>query len=251
ILSKYERKEEIEEEIYCGLKGVKFTNIQKEINPGYFVTFVRASNDFTIAQFCQGSNGCILKFHPSMRRAGGIKSCDVSWLLPSLPCREILFANTPFELFLEKEIISNFQEWSARIESEDKNSQVILLTWDVYDKYIQQALEISAMWNNAIDLNLIYIGLFLEKKITLSIKWLSEFEKWKVQNNNAEIYKLTMHKFYQRRCCNDSLNLFTLFLEDIFKCTTPSLFDIVIRYTADIGLPFVEKDKFIEIKKIT
>ncbi|ETO15477.1 hypothetical protein RFI_21886, partial [Reticulomyxa filosa] len=75
--------------------------------------------------------------------------------------------------------------WNAKVENEDEYTQMILLTWVLYDQYIQQTIQISAMWNHQIDLNLIYVALNgCRKDANLTIQLLFEFEQWIFRDNN-------------------------------------------------------------------
>ncbi|ETO09894.1 hypothetical protein RFI_27483 [Reticulomyxa filosa] len=242
ILSRHERKEEIEDELYCGINGKRFGDITAEIKPGYFIFPVITTNHMEIAQFCQGDKGCIVKFHPSMRRSRFISSANVSWLFPTQFHQTILFARTgpntnekTEELFL----------WNARIENEDKKTQTILLTWAIYDKYIKQVIEISSLWNHVVDLNFIFFMLLSYKDKDTIIKYLSYFEKSSTQNNNEEAYKLMMQKFYPNRACNYEINLFSIFLEraGLLRPLEHDAVSYATWWTISISLPFVEKDK--------
>jgi len=94
ILSCHERREESKEYLYCGLNLVKMQNISKEIKEGYFISYVSTSNDWNVALIYRGDQGCILEFHPSMRRAGNIFSCEVEWISPYKNEHETLFTRT-------------------------------------------------------------------------------------------------------------------------------------------------------------
>ncbi|ETO31224.1 hypothetical protein RFI_05897 [Reticulomyxa filosa] len=113
ILHRHERREESEMELYCGLKGVRLKNI-KEIKSGSFISHVSTSDDIQVAQRFRSNQGCILHFHPSMRRARGILSCDVSWISPFKYEREILFARSYLSLMNDekthKELVHGMQK---------------------------------------------------------------------------------------------------------------------------------------------
>ncbi|ETO35658.1 hypothetical protein RFI_01403 [Reticulomyxa filosa] len=119
ILHSHERREETEMELYCGLKGVRLENI-KEIKSGFFISHVSTSDDFEIAQIFRSDQGCILHFHPSMRRVFGIESCDVSWISPFKHEREILFARSIIDSVADEKTHQQLDSWSAKVESEDK-----------------------------------------------------------------------------------------------------------------------------------
>ncbi|ETO14840.1 hypothetical protein RFI_22530 [Reticulomyxa filosa] len=150
ILHKHERREENSMELYCGLKDIK-VNIKK-IEKSFFISHVSTSDDLKLAQIDKGNQGCILTFHPSMRRASGIESCDISWMFPYKYKREILFSRS-FINISDK----NPYPWDANIENEDENTQTIVLTWKKYNQFIQQIMHISMSLNHFIDLNLIYL----------------------------------------------------------------------------------------------
>ncbi|ETN99800.1 hypothetical protein RFI_37667 [Reticulomyxa filosa] len=119
---------------------------------------------------------------------------------------------------------------------------MILLTWVTYDQYIQQTMQISAMWNHSIDLNLIYSILdFTQGKIDQIVECLSMFEAWKLQQNNIKKYEKKKKEFIERRCCNHQINLFCIFAaEKEFLISTP--IENAILATVNNGLPFVKKD---------
>ncbi|ETN98100.1 hypothetical protein RFI_39417 [Reticulomyxa filosa] len=115
---------------------------------------------------------------------------------------------------------------------------MILLTWVFYDQYIQQTMQISAMWNHQIDFNLIYVALLCNKDINKAIWLLHEFEKWKFRYDNEQNYKKKINEFLKRRCSHN-INLFFIFLfDDISKAI-----NFATTTTVNIGLPFVKKDK--------
>ncbi|ETO05156.1 hypothetical protein RFI_32237 [Reticulomyxa filosa] len=226
ILHKYERREEENIELYCGLKKVRLQN-EKEIKAGYFISHVSTSDDLQVAKMFRSDQGCILHFHPSMRRAGGILSCDVSWISPYKHEREILFSRSNTSNIEDRH--KEYFAWNAKIEKEDKNTQMILLTWGRYDQYIQQTMYISKIWNHFIDLNLIYIILlFAEGDIILK--------------NNKRKYEEIKNEFIKRRCYNDYINLFSIFAVKI-KNIRYTPIEFTTKHTIMIGLPFVEKDK--------
>ncbi|ETN98618.1 hypothetical protein RFI_38874 [Reticulomyxa filosa] len=171
----------------------------------------------------RSDQGCILHFHPSMRRSNMIKSCDVSWISPFKHEREILFARSTTFFFFDEKTHKEQHAWNAKVESEDEYTQMILLTWVKYDQYIQQIMQISAMWNHSIDFNLIYAILNeTQGKIDQNIEFLSMFETWKLQSNNTEKYKNKKKKFIERRCCNHQINFFCIFVsEKKFSSRTP------------------------------
>ncbi|ETO03008.1 hypothetical protein RFI_34401 [Reticulomyxa filosa] len=176
-----------------------------------------------------------------MRRAGGILSCDVSWISPYKHEREILFSRSNTSNIEDRH--KEYFAWNAKIEKEDKNTQMILLTWGRYDQYIQQTMYISKIWNHFIDLNLIYIILlFAEGDIILSIEYFIKFEKWKIQENNKRKYEEIKNEFIKRRCYNDYINLFSIFAVKI-KNIRYTPIEFTTKHTIMIGLPFVEKDK--------
>ncbi|ETO00802.1 hypothetical protein RFI_36638, partial [Reticulomyxa filosa] len=73
------------------------------------------------------------------------------------------------------------------------------------------------------------------------IELLFEFEQWKFQDNNQQMYKKRMSEFLKKRCCNHNINLFFMFLSEKDKGRTA--FEHATLNTVYYGLPFVEKDK--------
>ncbi|ETO03331.1 hypothetical protein RFI_34079, partial [Reticulomyxa filosa] len=133
--------------------------------------------------------------------------------------------------------------WNAKVESEDEYTQMILLTWVLYNQYIQQTMQISAMWNYSIDFNLIYIILQIAQgEIDQTIACLSMFEKWKLQSNNIKKYIKNKKEFIERRCCNHDINLLCIFLKEVGVLEYPSI-EFAAEYTVHNGMPFVKKDK--------
>ncbi|ETO03318.1 hypothetical protein RFI_34092 [Reticulomyxa filosa] len=120
---------------------------------------------------------------------------------------------------------------------------MILLTWVQYDQYIQQTMQISAMWNHQIDANLIYVALKGNNgDIDKRIKLLFEFEQWKLQDSNKQKYKTRMNEFLKRRCCNHNINLFCIFIYEIILKKNRAI-EAATSETVNDCLPFVEKDK--------
>ncbi|ETO20139.1 hypothetical protein RFI_17081, partial [Reticulomyxa filosa] len=235
-------------ELYCGLRGVRLEN-EKEIKEGYFISHVSTSDDIQIAKMYRSDQGCILHFHPSMRRAQGTYSCDVSWISPFKHEREILFARSYADPVSDE---NKSMKWCAKIENENENTQIILLTWIKYDQYIQQVMHISKMWNHSIDLNLIYRVLLDSRgSMDVTITCLNLFEEWKKQSNNVKKYEEKKKEFIERRCCNHHINLFIIFFKEclssfdikldnawIQTCTPIECATII---TVKHGLPLVEK----------
>ncbi|ETO11277.1 hypothetical protein RFI_26098 [Reticulomyxa filosa] len=249
ILHKHERREESGIELYSGLKGVRLESI-KEIKSGFFISHLSTSDDIQVAQMYRGDQGCILHFHPSMRRSGGIKSCDVSWISPYKHEREILFARSFAGYILDEKVHKELLAWNAKVESEDEYTQMILLTWTRYDEYVQQTMQISAMWNYSIDFNLIYVSLkyYSEGDIYRTINLLFEFEEWKLKDNNKQRYKEIINIFVKRRCCNHTINMFHMFLfkNDIEQAIRHATICTVIN-----GFPFTEiRETLIKTKKL-
>ncbi|ETO27328.1 hypothetical protein RFI_09804 [Reticulomyxa filosa] len=247
ILGSYERVEESEIELYCGLKRVRLDNVEKEINAGYFISYVSTSDDIEVAKMFRGSHGCILHFHPSMRRANGIFSCDVSWISPFKHEREILFSRSRIMFDTSEKLHKERLIWNAKVEDEDEHTQMILLTSAMYDRYIQQTMQLSAMWNHSIDLNLIYL---LLSKLQISMerlnglnKVLLAFDAWKKQNNNEQRYEEIKSEFVNNRCCNDAINLFSIFLFEKNVLHT-TVIEYATAATLSQGSPFVERDKY-------
>ncbi|ETO03413.1 hypothetical protein RFI_33997 [Reticulomyxa filosa] len=133
--------------------------------------------------------------------------------------------------------------WNAKVESEDEYTQMILLTWVRYDQYIQQTMQISAMWNHQIDFNLIYTILqSVRGEIDQTIEYLSIFETWKLKPNNIKKYERKEKEFIERRCCNHNINLFSIFFAEKGFIERTSI-EFAASYTVNDGTPFVEKDK--------
>ncbi|ETO15459.1 hypothetical protein RFI_21907 [Reticulomyxa filosa] len=242
ILHSHERREEDSTELYCGLKNVRLENI-KEIKSGCFISHVSTSDDIQVAQTYRTDQGCILHFHPSMRRSDGIWSFDVSWMSPFKHEREILFSRPGISFIKDEKTHKELSGWNAKVESEDEHTQMILLTWTEYDKFIQQAMQISAIWNYSIDLNIIYLLLKSSKgSIDKKVQLLFEFEEWKLKNSNEQKYIKKINEFVERRCCNHSVNLFFMFLHEN---EINEAFESAQIFTVRKGLPFVEKDKMI------
>ncbi|ETN98798.1 hypothetical protein RFI_38689 [Reticulomyxa filosa] len=191
----------------------------------------------------RSDQGCILHFHPSMRRIFSIQSCDVSWISPFEHEREILFARSFVASYRDEKTHKEEYAWNAKVESENEYTQMILLTWVKYDQYIQQTMQISAMWNHQIDLNLIYTILQNNQgKIDQIIAYLSIFKTWKLQPNNIKEYEKRKKEFIERRCCNHQINLFSIFsAEEKNHKYAPIEFATIS--IIQNGMPFVEKDK--------
>ncbi|ETN97880.1 hypothetical protein RFI_39646 [Reticulomyxa filosa] len=117
---------------------------------------------------------------------------------------------------------------------------MILLTWVKYDQYIQQTMQISAMRNHEIDLNLIYIAISACRDINKTFELLLEFDIWKHQNNNEQKYEKKINEFKNKRCCNRSVNLFCMFFSEKYKTYA---IEGATAYTVNDGLPFIKKDK--------
>ncbi|ETO00587.1 hypothetical protein RFI_36853 [Reticulomyxa filosa] len=242
ILHSHERVEESEMELYCGLKNVRLENIEKEIKSGFFISHVSTSDDIHVAKMFRSNQGCILHFHPSMRRPKLIDSCDVSWISPFKHEREILFARSFINFVDDEKIHKERNAWNAKVENEDEYTQMILLTWAKYDHYIQQTMQISTMWNHKIDANLIYVALdyWYKRDISETFELLFEFEQWKSRDNNKQKYKERMNEFIKRRCCDHNINLLCTFLSEKYKKRTAV--EYAAMYTINNGLPFVKRD---------
>ncbi|ETO01788.1 hypothetical protein RFI_35651, partial [Reticulomyxa filosa] len=157
--------------------------------------------------------------------------------------REILFARSIISHAFDEKTHKEQFAWNAKIESEDEYTQMILLTWVRYDQYIQQTMQISAMWDHSIDLNLIYTILrSVQGEIDQVIENLSIFEAWKIQTNNIKKYEKKKKEFIERRCYNHNINLYFFFLaeEGFIKETS---IEFAATNTINNGLPFVEKDR--------
>ncbi|ETO22586.1 hypothetical protein RFI_14607 [Reticulomyxa filosa] len=179
-----------------------------------------------------------------MRRASTIDSCDVSWITPFKHEREILFSRSWVSFIHDEKAHKELLSWNAKVESEDEYTQMILLTWVKYDQYIQQTMQISVIYNHYVDLNLIYVVLnyYCEGNMKKALSLLFEFERWKLEDNNEQKYKIRMNEFMERRCCNNNVNLFCIFCSEKDITVRGDIEDAVIT-TVNNGLPFVEKDK--------
>ncbi|ETO01176.1 hypothetical protein RFI_36264, partial [Reticulomyxa filosa] len=108
--------------------------------------------------------------------------------------------------------------------------------------YIQQTMQISAMWNHQIDATLIYVVLnSTNGDIDKTIEVLFKFEQWTFRNNNEQKYKNKTKEFLEKRCCNHNVNLFCMFISE--KCKKEIAIEVAAIETVHCGLPFVEKDK--------
>ncbi|ETO03394.1 hypothetical protein RFI_34016, partial [Reticulomyxa filosa] len=153
--------------------------------------------------------------------------------------REILFARSMIYSNEDEKTHKEAAAWNAKVESEDEYTQMILLTWVRYDQYIQQTMQISAMWNHSIDFNLIYVALcWCKKDINKAHELLFKFEQWRFRNNDKQKYKKNINEFLERRCCNHNVNLFCMFLSKKFKAV-----EIATIATVNDGLPFIANNK--------
>ncbi|ETN98281.1 hypothetical protein RFI_39226, partial [Reticulomyxa filosa] len=270
ILHSHERREEESIDLYCGLRGVRLENIEKEIKSGFFISHVSTSNDIQVAQTFRSDQGCILHFHPSMRRARAILNCDVSWISPYKHESEILFARSPIHLSKDENVHKEACSWNAKVESEDNYTQMILLTWTEYDKYITQVISFSSMFNS-IDLNIIYV-LLCESGDSMASIYIFLLGFQLCRDENIQKYNERKKEFTDHRCCNEGINLFFIHcnravqdyitksaisdtaqdyiiksaISDTAHCNPFIQDDIIkpaISYTVHNGLPFVEKDK--------
>ncbi|ETN99088.1 hypothetical protein RFI_38399 [Reticulomyxa filosa] len=177
-----------------------------------------------------------------MRRSPHIYSCDVSWISPFKHEHEILFARSVIYPYRDEKAHKEEYAWNAKVESEDEYTQMILLTWVQYDQYIQQTMQISAMWNHQIDLNLIYVALdyCCEGDINKASNLLLKFKTWKFRDDNEQKYKKRINEFLKKRCCNHDVNLLCVFLSERDK--EPTDVGCAVGNTINNGLPFVKKD---------
>ncbi|ETO31446.1 hypothetical protein RFI_05673, partial [Reticulomyxa filosa] len=227
--------------------GVRLGNIEKEIKGGYFISNLNTSDYIQVAQMYRSDQGCILHFHPSMRRASGIRSCDVSWISSFKHEREILFARSVTNLIDDDDDEKTYKElcsWNAKVEDEDKYTQTILLTWTRYDQCLQQALNINAILYCPIDFNIIYVALEYcnGEDVNKTVELLSEFEEWKLRDNNKQRYDEEKHNFTERRCYSHNVNLFYMFLVEKGFLNKQNAMEKLILSTINDGLPFAEKD---------
>ncbi|ETO01522.1 hypothetical protein RFI_35918, partial [Reticulomyxa filosa] len=107
--------------------------------------------------------------------------------------------------------------------------------------YIQQTMQISAMLNHSIDLNLIYVAISYVTGDINQIELLFEFEQWKFRDNNEQNYKKKMNEFLKERCCNHDINLFFIFFCEKYKGRTA--IECVKTITINNCLPFVANDR--------
>jgi len=239
------------------LLNLRENKIKKGIKKGNFITFVRTSNDLKLERTFQKEQGCILKFHPSMRRAPEIYSCDISWISPHKYQREILFARSMAFFDLYKTLHTEHNTWNVHVESETEDTQVILLRWSEYDNFIEQTWSISSQLNHVIDWNVIYILLkyfdfdfdFDTRKI---VQLLIEFDEWKKMKCNEQAYQQFHQKLIKNRCCNYDVNVFCYFLFNCkFHLVGNTLTDVQFATMVTIieGLPFSFKDKQTETEK--
>ncbi|ETO32388.1 G-protein beta WD-40 repeats containing protein, partial [Reticulomyxa filosa] len=243
ILHKHEKREASDIEVYGGLNKVKF-DIEKETKLGYFATHLYTSDDFQIAEDHKGQLGCILRFHPSMRRDSNIVSCDVSWIFSNTSTREILFSRSFMAFSADKKIDEKQRAFNIKIESEDEYTQTILLTSATHNQFIQSIDQINNILDYPTDFNLIYLALKVaEENINKAISVLSLFEKWKMEDANKEKYEQQMNEFVKRRCCNHEVNLFYMFLFEQGYLKEQTALQASILSTVIDGLPFVNKDK--------
>ncbi|ETO01926.1 hypothetical protein RFI_35513, partial [Reticulomyxa filosa] len=179
-----------------------------------------------------------------MRRALNIKSCDVSWIYPFRNEREILFARPMIYFNKDEKTHKEEYAWNAKVESEDEYTQMILLTWARYDQFIQHTLKINAILDHPTDLNIIYAALEYcnEGDIDKTVVLFSEFEEWKLKDNNEQKYNEEKHIFIEKRCCNHNVNLFYMFLVEKGFLKKRNAIEKLILSTVNNGLPFVEKD---------
>ncbi|ETO02669.1 hypothetical protein RFI_34749 [Reticulomyxa filosa] len=104
-------------------------------------------------------------------------------------------------------------------------------------------MQISAMWNHQIDLNLIYLILNdTQGKIDLTIACLSTFETWKLQSNNIKKYEKNKKEFIEKRCCNDDINLLSIFASEK-RVHRGTAIEMAVNHTVNNGMPFVKKNK--------
>ncbi|ETO26215.1 hypothetical protein RFI_10922 [Reticulomyxa filosa] len=273
ILSAREQRQKCAVHLFCGLRNVKFRNIEHEFMLGYFARYVYTYYDENVARKIRGKSGSVLKFHPSMRRALGIQSCDVSWLLASshqgnkevepvvkmerdtenervVINQGVVFARS---LYVTENANANAnasdttllkRAWNAQIESQDEKTQTILLTSSEYDRFLTQTLKISNLWNDTIDANVIYVALCLSNgDVEQATQLLGRFLFWKTVDDNKNLFAQCSNQF-THFCWNPHVNLFLLFVED--TCVLPNspvALDAVQRATlfSLAGLPYVSK----------
>ncbi|ETO07198.1 hypothetical protein RFI_30192 [Reticulomyxa filosa] len=232
ILYRHERREEDDMELYYNSNRKKrVREIINKIKLGYFPYYINASDSFQINTTEQEY---ILHFHPSMRRASNIASCNPTWLFPDKYRHEILFERTD----------KKQQVFDAKVENEDEFIQMILLTPTTYGQFIQPIEWISNILDYPTDFNLIYLASkMFDGNTNRAISVLSRFETWKKKDVNKEKYEQQMNEFVKRRCCNHEVNLFYMFLFEQGYLKEQTALQASILSTVIDGLPFVNQDK--------
>ncbi|ETO12230.1 hypothetical protein RFI_25149, partial [Reticulomyxa filosa] len=124
LLSKYEKKQDCDFYLYCGLNEVRLQDVSA-IKEGYFINYISTSCDRQVAEFYRGECGCILQFHPSMRTSPHIRSCNVKWISPYKAENETLFSRSR-----GKDPLHVADAWTATIISEDIHTQIVELRCD-------------------------------------------------------------------------------------------------------------------------
>jgi len=203
ILSHYENRESHMDYLYSGVCNVKVKDIQK-IRHGNFVRFVSTSFSFEVAKEFKGGDtlqGCILHFHPSMRRASTIYSCSVEWISPHKKEKEILFTRSQY---------NENTSWNAVVKDDDGITQTVVLTWSEYDKYMSHLEKFTHETNG----NVLCVALEVDKDPT---KLLNQFQLWKNDSSNISKFNETKINFQNTHCWDDEVNLFCYFLESIHR----------------------------------
>ncbi|ETO00799.1 hypothetical protein RFI_36641, partial [Reticulomyxa filosa] len=118
------------------------------------------------------------------------------------------------------------------------------------DQYIQQTMQISAIWDHSIDLNLIYAVLNYECNgdINSTFGLLSKFEQWKFRDNNKQKYKKKMNKFLKRRCCNHNVNSLCMFLSEKYEGPTAIASATIYTIQNDKTINKKRNIKFVKVK---
>ncbi|ETO08014.1 hypothetical protein RFI_29376, partial [Reticulomyxa filosa] len=238
ILRQHERVEEMTEHdfLYCHFSVPQKIDLNANtgIIQGKLTTYVQTFFDFESSRTCMlrsrdissslsSDITCTLKFHPSMRQANSIPSCNISWLLPFASTRKyvstVLFAkSSSFADVVDAANAKTFAQqrpWNAHLESEDDSSQVIVLTWSPVDGFLNQTLFFRGLLGDNHDSNLLFaicriLGFNSQQLVAIMLA----FAEWKANEKNLRAYQVIASQFTQRRCCIYPINLFCFFLED-------------------------------------
>ncbi|ETO09501.1 hypothetical protein RFI_27877 [Reticulomyxa filosa] len=236
ILSLHERREKNQHVLYRGLCGVRLKDVS-QIREGLFHSYVSTSYDLNIAKIFQSSEGCILEFHPSMRRAPYIFSCDVSWISPHKDEAEILFARS---IVFINEIRENPRRraWNAYVKHMNDRTQVIALRWSEFDLQLEPTITLTNLCN-VVDHNVIYCALrFCDHNVAETADLLYEFVEWKDVQKHEQSFQKQIDQFQKNRCWNNEVNKFCFFLTDS-RYTKQCPVQYAQKLSIFVGLPFI------------